>query len=202
MSVRSYHNDPDLLARFIRGDAEAFNDIYTHNYLRVFQYARRFIPEREDAEDLTADTFVKLWERRAQFESLNNIEAFLHITVRNGCLDFLRRLRVKADKREELQRRLIANLDGDFAREEILAAFMDLIYEEVKMLPPKMREIFLLSYKEGLKPAEIAERLNLSAQTVRNQKTNAVSLLRLALANKPLLLALLFFLDADQEWMA
>ncbi len=55
-----------------------------------------------------------------------------------------------------------------------------------------MREIFLLSYSEGLKPAEIAARLGISVKTVKNQRVNAVNILRSALADHPMLFTLLF----------
>ncbi len=62
---------------------------------------------------------------------------------------------------------------------------MDKVYEEVAKMPGKMREIFYLSYKEGLKPPQVAERLQISVQTVKNQKVNAIKLLKRSFKDYP-----------------
>ena len=65
---------------------------------------------------------------------------------------------------------------------------MQLIYAAVEKLPEKMKVIFLLSFEEGLKPAEIADRLGVAARTVTNQKFNAIQILRRSLEKPSVLL--------------
>lgn len=185
-----YDTEHDLLHQFAAGDPMAFSVVYKQFYERVYLYAKRFIDEAAEAEDITADTFVKLWHRKTDFTNLEAISIFLHIAVRNKCYDFLRHTQMKAVKKEELLHRLSDDEQGDFTLELIRSELMKLIYAEVDKLPSKMKEIFRLSYKEGLKPAEIASRLHLSAQTVSNQKTTAIKLLRTALAEQSLLIPL------------
>lgn len=192
---QTYQHEPDLIRHFTAGETAAFTYVYRTFYFRVYQFARRWLPEAQDAEDITADTFVKLWDRRHNFKNLDNIGAFLHVTVRNACYDFLRHSLVKTNKQEELIRQLSYNDEPDFSLQEIREQFLKLVYDEVEKMPGKMKEIFLLSYAEGLKPAEIARRLGLSVQTVHNQKSNAVSLLRLAFNNKPLFLLFLLYFE-------
>lgn len=200
--VPSYSHEPDLIRHFTAGETAAFTTVYREFYFRVYQFARRWLPERQDAEDVTADTFVKLWDRREQFKTLENISAFLHVTARNACYDFLKHSQVKSGKKDELVRQLSAASEADFSFQEIREEFLKLVYAEVEKMPKKMKEIFLLSYAEGLKPAEIAQKLDLIVQTVSNQKTNAINLLRLALGDKPLLLAFLLCLEIPTVWQA
>jgi len=173
--------------------------LYKEFYYKVYQYAKKWLPDYQDAEDLTADTFAKLWDRRRQFETLDSVGAFLHVSVRNACLDVLRHRHVQDQKQAELLHKFSSDAEDDFTLQEIREEFLKMIYAEVEKMPDRMKSIFLLSYAEGLKPAEIAKRLGLSVQTVSNQKTNALSLLRLAFGDKALL-AVLILSEIGKSW--
>ena len=191
-----YRDEFTLMQRFISGERAAFTAVYNDLYFRVYEFAGKYVPTGADAEDITADSFVKLWQKRSEFDSLDHIRAFLFTTAKNACLNFLQHSKVKDSKHAEILRSLSALQRDSFTLEAIRAELMQLVYQEVEKLPAKMKQVFLLSYKEGLKPAEIAERLQISVQTVSNQKINAINLLKTALGNTPLLLALLLCLDS------
>lgn len=189
-----------MLRHFAAGSEEAFTKIYGQYYFRVYTYAKRWLPEKQDAEDVTADVFTKLWYRRTSFANPESVVAFLFVAVRNACYDFLRRLQVKTNKRDEIIHQFEQSGDTDFSMQEIREDLLRLVYAEVEKMPPKMKKIFLLSYRDGLKPTEIARELNLSIQTVSNQKTNAINLLKLAFSGNPLLVSLLLYLDLHIAW--
>lgn len=193
--ARSYHPDPELFQKFSEGSEAAFSAIYRHYYFQVYQFAKRWLPERKDAEDVTADTFVKLWDRRESFDNFDNLGGFLYLTVRNACFDLLRRRQLRTSKEEEVLRRFQDDKETDFTIQQVREEFFRLVYDKVDRMPPKMKEVFLLSYREGLKPAEIARLLNLSVNTVGNHKANAIRILRQALPGSPALTALLTFFD-------
>jgi RNA polymerase sigma-70 factor (family 1) len=184
-------SDEDLMQRFKAGEEAAFAIIYERFYFTVYQYAKRWLVEKQDAEDITADSFVKLWKRREKIESFDSILPFLYVTVRNGCYDFLRHIRVKSKKQNELLQLLSDDCAHDFSREEIREELLKKVYSEIETMPKKMKEIFLLSYSEELRPVEIAQRLGLSVQTVSNQKTTAINLLRKAFQSKAIHFVLL-----------
>lgn len=180
--------DSNVLQLFREGDEKAFKAIYDRLFFPIYQYARRWLLVVQDAQDITSDSFIKLYNRRSQFESIGNIEAFLRITVRNACFDHLRHIKVKTKRQEELIRELNREVEPDFAWVEIQEHYMQLIYAAVEKLPEKMKVIFLLSFEEGLKPAEIADRLGVTARTVTNQKINAIQILRRSLEKQSVLL--------------
>lgn len=190
------------MKNFVNGEKAAFTAVYNEYYFRVYEFASKFLPDGEDAEDITADSFAKLWQKRNEFDNLEHIRAFLFTSTKNACLNFLQHLKVKDQKHAEILRSLQQLQRQNFHLEEVRAELLQLVYAEVEKLPGKMKEIFLLSYKEGFKPAEIAERLQISVQTVSNQKVNAINLLKTALGNTPLLLALLVCLEFPQQWTA
>ena len=180
--------DSNVLQLFREGDEKAFKAIYDRLFFPIYQYARRWLLVVQDAQDITSDSFIKLYNRRSRFESIGNIEAFLRITVRNACFDHLRHIKVKTKRQEELIRELNREVEPDFAWVEIQERYMQLIYAAVEKLPEKMKVIFLLSFEEGLKPAEIADRLGVTARTVTNQKINAIQILRRSLEKPSVLL--------------
>ena len=198
----TYPDEFTLMRSFTHGERSAFTSVYNELYFRVYEFAARFLPRPEDAEDITADSFIKLWQRHAEFDSLDHIRAFLFTTVKNACLNFLQHSKIKDEKHKDILHALTASQRDSFYLEEIRAELMQLVYAEVEKLPARMKQVFLLSYKEGLKPAEIAERLHISVQTVSNQKVNAINLLKTALGHTPLLLALLLYLEFPQNWNA
>jgi RNA polymerase sigma-70 factor (ECF subfamily) len=193
------YRETELLHQLASGDSSAFTIVYKQYYQRIFYYARNFLPDKQDAEDITADTFVKLWNRRAYFQSMPAINSFLHITARNSCLDFLRHSKVKAEKQEELIRQfeLLDSSHLQQTRDELLK----LIQKEVSKMSARMKQIYHLSYDEGLTPAEIAQELNISVQTVSNQKTTVIKNLKKVLGHRISLPLMLFLLDSSRHFI-
>lgn len=180
-----------LMQQFRAGSEEAFTTVYRHLYRRVFWFARKFVQDIEDARDLTAEAFIQVWQQNQNFKDLNAVEAFLHVTVRNKCFNLLKHQQMKAGRRDELLRQLQVREQGDFFEELLQLQLVGRIYAEVNKLPPRMKEIFLLSYRDGLKPAEIAALLQIKPQTVTNQRITAVKLLQLVLGKDFMLSAML-----------
>jgi RNA polymerase sigma-70 factor (ECF subfamily) len=180
------HRENELLHRLATGDPDAFTIVYRQYYQRIYYFAKTFLPDKEDAEDITADTFIKLWNRRDSFHTMSSISSFLHVTTRNSCFDFLRHIKVKSEKQAELIRQMELHHHSNLheTKEELLK----LVQKEVEKMSNKMKEIFHLSYNEGLTPAEIAENLQLSVQTISNQKTTVLKSLKKALTQHTTLL--------------
>ena len=150
--------------------------------------------DTEDARDLTAEAFVQLWQQNNTFPTLDAVAAFLHVTIRNKCYNLLKHRQMKAGRRDELLRQINEREQDDFFEEQVQLQLVRRIYAEVDKLPPRMKAVFLLSYRDGLKPAEIAELLQIKAQTVTNQRVTAVRLLQLALGKDFMLSSLLVLL--------
>jgi RNA polymerase sigma factor (sigma-70 family) len=190
------YNDLDLIRRFIEGDENAFTAIYDQTHAAIFQYARRWLVDRQDAQDITAETYCKLLDRRSQFVSMDNIVSFLKVTARNACLNFLKHKKVQTAKEKEIIYEISKEQEPDLDWVKAQEHYLSLIYAEVDKLPEKMKVIFLMAYRGGLKSSEIAERLNIQVRTVTNQKANAIKILKDALAQHPLLIALIAAIES------
>ncbi len=191
MSNCSYTDD-SLLTLFSNGDQAAFTVLYERFYRQVLQFARRYTDEAE-AQDITADAFVHLWRKREQFTHIKAVSTFLFVITRNRCYDLIRHKKVKTRHENELRAMMDDHYCNDFFLEQVRLELVKLLRSEIEKLPEKMREVLLLSFREGLKPAQIAEKLNISVKTVSNQKLSAIKILKSALHQYPLELMLLLF---------
>jgi RNA polymerase sigma-70 factor (ECF subfamily) len=162
-----------------------FSTIYMSFYPQLVRFATVFVVFEEDAENIIQDLFVGLWEKKDSLNHVENINAYMYKLTKNKCLDHLKHKMVKE--------RFIANTQSYYEQEislkmQSLECFdIELASEErvemvvskaISALPPKCREIFILSRHDGLKYKEISEKLNISVNTVETQMCIALKKLR------------------------
>jgi RNA polymerase sigma-70 factor (family 1) len=189
--MESTVDDFNLISQFKEGNSGAFKVIYDLFAPGIYYFARRFVDDRIIAEDITSDTFIKLFLLHTNFDSLPNIRAFLNITTRNSCLNYLRDQKIKNRQNADLSYLLSQEEDLGFPEDQYQAELLQRIHHEIENLPRKCRRVFKLAFVEGLSNDEIANLLHINSQSVRNQKARALKILRLALLNKGLLAAIL-----------
>lgn len=184
MNVEEYQTDDKLLFDKIRsGDTRAFEFAFRKFAPRLEAFAWKYTTDRDEAEDITQEAFLKLWERRELLENIS-LTSFLFMLVRNGCLNYLKHRQV-ADTIEqrvpdtEMAERLYAT---DFVpdpssllMQKELSGSIDHIMEE---LPLKCKEAFVLSRLSGLKNREIATRMNITEKVVEKHITRALKRFR------------------------
>jgi len=193
MSIENFSID-----RFRAGSLEDFQCVYELYYDTMFAFAYNLIRNEAEAQDMTTETFIKLWRLHANFESLNNIKAFLYVTNRNACLDTLRFLQKQRLVHKEVG--YLVGQEGEIKNEMIDAEVFSELNQKIEGLPDKCRKIFKLIYYNNLSTAEVAEEMGISNQNVLNQKARAIQILRSGLLSKALipaelcLLILFFFL--------
>lgn len=171
---------------FQKGNMDAFAVLYNFYYKPIYFFAKKFVTEHEQARDIVSESFMKLWQKHTNFASLDNVKAFLYVTTRNACMDYLRfEKRVLTGKKEILYTTEEEQRSTDFGI--IDAEIIHEIYLQIENLPPQCGEVFTLSFHYNKKTEEIAEILNIAKQTVLNQKAKAVKLLRASLLKRDLL---------------
>ncbi|MBO9573418.1 MAG: RNA polymerase sigma-70 factor [Chitinophagaceae bacterium] len=179
-------DDGEIMHAFRSGDEQAFTTLYYRFYDRVYYFAKRYV-DMQEAQDITAETFLVLWDKRGSFDSAAQVEHFLFVTTRNRCYNVIKREGYK--HRYSAEMAILAQTDSSenfYFEQQVRLELIKLLHAQVSLLPPKTRQVFLLSFEQGLMPAEIARRLGLSVKTVKNQKLTAVKLLREALAGHQL----------------
>ncbi|MEO7046652.1 MAG: RNA polymerase sigma-70 factor [Ferruginibacter sp.] len=173
---------PDgTLAVFDLNDEVHFTAIYNKLYPYSFFFARTFVSP-EDAADLVVSVFTKLWQQKKEFENLTHIKAFLRSCIKNACFDHIRNASSRIRRENAWYNQASIDEEGEeFFKEEIGAEKLDRIYAEMEKLPPRCRKVFKMAYLTNLKNNEIASLLGISAITVKNQKSHALKVLRMAL---------------------
>jgi RNA polymerase sigma-70 factor (ECF subfamily) len=187
--------NPDIITEFKKGDPQAFSYFFHLHYRSLGYFAAQLVNSQQDGEDIVKDTYVKLWQKHTDFETPQNIKAFLYITTRNACLNFLRHLQVKESSHRELMYLEEEKGEELVLNQMIRAELMQEIYGEIGKLPERRREVIKMAYLDGLKNEEIADQMNISIHTVAEHKGKALYSLRLRFSNHQIIL---FFMLCSQ----
>jgi RNA polymerase sigma-70 factor (ECF subfamily) len=178
------HNPADIISRLKQGDTQALDELHDLFYPPLCHFAVSLLADAPAAEDIVTEIFVTMWGKHQDFATLQNIKAFLYISTRNACLNHLKRLQRESDMRFSLSTVLSLEREDFALNEMIRAEFLQQIYEAIEALPTQCRKIFKLCYIEGMSNLEVAERLSISVNTVKNHKVKALGLLRLKFLNR------------------
>ncbi|WEK18985.1 MAG: RNA polymerase sigma-70 factor [Candidatus Pedobacter colombiensis] len=170
-------SDEELLLLFKAGDRRAYEQIYNRYWAIMYIYARKIMADADDAQDIVQEVFTYIWHKGEALNINTSLSLYLYTSVRYRIFDLLDHKKVRADYKTYLQQFIQEGeyITDDQLRERELIAVIE---KEVSALPPKMREMFELSRKEGLSHKEIAEKLGVSDLTVKKQVSNAVKILK------------------------
>ncbi|MDD2437842.1 MAG: RNA polymerase sigma-70 factor [Massilibacteroides sp.] len=155
-----------------------FKSFYTTWYSRVKNFAFEYVLCEEDAENITQDVFADFYQKRILNDDQINFVAYLFTSVKNRCVDHLRRKLLEQEAKKNLQKDFDLSLrmkydsleafDMNWKSEQQIEF---LIKKALDTLPERCREIIVKSKIEGKKQKEIAEELGISIKTVENQIT-------------------------------
>ena len=177
----------DLVERFNSGDQQAFNYIYERFWGSMFTAALRFLNDADQAQEVTADVFLQIWKKPKNFESLDNIKAWLYTSTKNACSNIYNRNKRFKGYIKFFTYWFTTNHDPyqEFVtqQDEIKAEVFRQVQLKTETLPPQCRHIIKMSFYDGLKNEEIADQMDLSVQTVKNQKTRSLKILRKGLSD-------------------
>ncbi|SDK65262.1 RNA polymerase sigma-70 factor, ECF subfamily [Pedobacter sp. ok626] len=198
MAFKQEQTEQYWMEAFQNGDEKALAHFFKLHSKSLAYFTNRMVSDQAEADDIVSACFLKLWQKHENFKTAENIKAFLYISCRNACLDYLASLKVRTVAQEKYITHFETGEDTilyDVIQTEVL----DLVNKEIEELPDKMKVIFKMLYIDGKSTSEIAEELGLSIQTVRNQKTKAIAVIKNSLLKKGvssvLQLAFLLFID-------
>ena len=157
-----------------QSDETLFKELLDRFFPKLKRFAVSFLGNDELAEEVVMDVFLKLWEKRKTIDSINNLNTYLFVAVRNTCQNYIRKEnKIRFDSLNHVQVKLAryeSTPEGDLISEEMLNQLNSVI----ELLPPKCKMIFKLLREEGLSRKDTAEVLGLSVKTIDNQVALAV----------------------------
>lgn len=176
---REQHTEEQAFHSLLQGEDKGLSYYYRQYDTALVYFALRITGDEAAAEDIVSEAFVKLWDAREALSHPKAVKPYLYQVVRNAAIDFVRRR-----KRESLHLQRVAHLQETAEVEttsfEISAETHRLIYASIESLPPRCGTVFRMFYLERKTLPQIAEELGLSVNTVRNQKMQALAILRKA----------------------
>lgn len=173
--------DAELVRRIRAGDERALETVFKAHYAGMASFTQRFVRSADLAEELVQDVFLKLWTKREQLAEIETLRTYLFRAARNTALNYLRRQKLERRWQEEQgvddDPPASYAADEETVEQEVAVA----VQQAINKLPPRCREIFLLSRDGGLTYAEIARSLEISVKTVETQMGRALKSLRTSL---------------------
>jgi RNA polymerase sigma-70 factor (ECF subfamily) len=167
--------DLDLIAKARRGDVEAYNLLVSRWEKRVFNYLLRLVSNREDALDVSQETFLKAYQNLRKLDDPARFSAWLFRIAHNEAFSLLRRRKPEAELVGEPRPR---NTGGRLLPVELSLA----VESALKRLNEDQREAVLLKVYQGFKFEEMAEILECPVSTVKSRLYTALDLLKTTLA--------------------
>lgn len=163
---------------------DGFVAIYHKFYTPLLCFITRYVKKTELAEEIIADVFVSLWNRRMEFENLDGLRAYLYVAAKNASLNSIRSNKKHSGLASinDFEHLLIE--DKDAYSEMIHIELIQSIFEDVEKLPLKQRDVFNLTYLEDKTVEEISALLDMSATAVYANRSRAIQTLRLSLKAK------------------
>ncbi len=170
--------EPDELTwlRLLKqGDVRSFDALFRHYSSRLYRFAYTYLRDRAEAEEIVQDCFLKIWEKRADLRVDVSLKGYLFTIAHNAILNQLRQQR-----RHQLYEHGVRQADPSEAVPGSAVEYAELeqfYLAALEKLPPKRRQVFVMSRQQGLSYAEIARELNLSVKTVETQIAQALKFL-------------------------
>ena len=173
-----FHGEPGLLERIARGDTQSFRVLFDRYFDLVFSTALRFTGVRQQAEDAAQQVFLKIWEKRTELPAVKQIEPYLFTAAKREMFQHFRR---QAHQRDYVLHVLEVFSEARGADPESLLISQEQVeglQSVIDALPARQREAFRLSREEELTYQEIAQRMGISKETVREYIALALKTLR------------------------
>lgn len=165
-------SDKELVEKSVQGDIHAFEQLLFRYEKQVFYYILKFINQKENAQDVTQETFIKVYRSLKTFDPEYKFKTWLYTIATNTTYDWLR----KDKKNKEVF--IIDNPDSHFETIDERASYKEIEDKELleklmQNLKPAYKSALLLYYYDGMKYEEIAQILGVPINTVKTYLSRA-----------------------------
>lgn len=186
-------SDAACLARLRENQPQAFNELFTLYAPRLCRFAHGYLKSQADAEEVVQECFLQVWARRHEFGEGIVFKTYLYTCAYHAVLKQLHLQRSWVFENYQ-EVRLITD---DSPVQQLEYAELEALYTSaLAQLPPKRRQVFVLSRQSGLSYAGIAKELNISVKSVETQMTHALKFLRTYFRAHGTLISVLLLLQA------
>lgn len=192
MSKIILEDERAILEDVSRGNKNAFKVLYDNFSPSVFKVALHLLKDKEQADDIVQDIFIKLWSVRKTLPNVDSIENYLFIITRNTIFTYLKK-QIRNAKSAPLWLNDISITENNFEINVEQKEYERIIVQSIQLLPPQQKQVYLLFEEEKMSYEQIASSMKLSKQTVKRHLALARKFIR-EYCSKRLYILLVFFL--------
>ncbi|HVI47502.1 MAG TPA: RNA polymerase sigma-70 factor [Chitinophaga sp.] len=179
--------EKELLLNVSQGDEVAFATLFYTYHNRLGAFVLQLTGSLPLAEEIVQEVFIRIWEKRDKLSQVTYFHPYLYAVAKNYTLSFLKKMGREMARRQEWEMSVAASQEDDHT-----VFYHAIIDQAVAELPAQRQKVYLMSRDEGLRQAEIAERLAISLETVKKHMVLALRSIRsYALAHPEINLLLL-----------
>ncbi|MFC3197143.1 RNA polymerase sigma factor [Parapedobacter deserti] len=183
-----------LIAGLREGQEIAFRMIYDQMHRPIYRMIHALVKDATKTEELVQETFVALWVNRQRLNADQPLYPYVYLTAKRLAIDHFRKTLLETQAVDHLKHS--ADLYTSNTEETIAVADLHRFAEEtIRRLPLQQQTVFMLSRNEGLSYEEIAQRLQISPNTVRNHMVCALRTIKLRFLNGGLISLLVGFIS-------
>lgn len=161
----------ELWENIKKGDVQALNKLHTRYFHQMCLFAKKTVNDNQLVENIVSDCFIKVWENRKKIEIKTSLKSYLYQTLRNQIVDHFRK---KQDNAELLDEIPDVSNEADFDEQQRYAK----LYKVISKLPEQRKKVLELAVFESLTYQQIADKLNISKNTVKTQIARAYRFLK------------------------
>ena len=179
MMGQTNNSTETLFASFQAGNMAAFSQLYDLYIIILFYYGLKLTLDKELLKDCIHDVFVKLYTKKDELGTIDNLKSYMFISLKNKLCDELRKRMYMSDTAiEEVDMLAPTDVENDYAEKEQRKNEFFLIKRLLNQLSPRQREALTLYYIEEKKYEDICEIMNMNYQSVRNLMYRGLTKLR------------------------
>lgn len=167
--------DRKLLENFRKGDGHALDRIYDYYRIPVLRFTASVIKDEQEAESIYHNAFLKILRKKEGIKPELNFNSYVFTVVKNEIFDYLKAIKKSHAFKEKYWNRIQEERHAEEDHKEDALNKLEVL---VKALSPKRRKILEMNFFEEKSYLEIAEALNISKNTVKNQLVKAKFILR------------------------
>ncbi|WP_205510583.1 RNA polymerase sigma-70 factor [Longitalea arenae] len=171
-------NTPDshLIELWRTGNENAYRILFDRYFFKLYSYTLKLIPDSSASEEIVMDVMLAVWQKRDRLNSNLSLSAYLYKSVKNRLIDHLRKQNLRT---VSLDQTAVEPPSYFITDSRILHKELESLYRNsLDRLPPQKKRIFTMSREEGSSYKEIADRLQLSKNTVENHMVAALRLMK------------------------
>lgn len=174
-------SDVEIINAVKKGSVLAFHELYSRYADIVYRNILARVNSTFDADDIFQEFFIQVWEKRSTIQTPSSVKGYLLIWLRNHILNTIKQEQIRG----KYQNKCVPDELDDYTWIKIVSKDLDEnIRQIVKKFPPRLQSVYMLRQEQNLSIKEIAEKLSVSEQTVKNQLGDIMKRLKNEVRNK------------------